>query len=71
MPDVFEILPYVDILISDYSGMFFDFSHYNKPMICFAHDYEDYILKRGLYCDLKKTFRNRFCKDSKELLLKS
>ena len=70
VPDVFEILPYVDILISDYSGMFFDFSHYNKPMICFAHDYEDYILKRGLYCDLKKTFRNRFCKDSKELLAK-
>ena len=33
--DVFDILSYVDILISDYSGMFFDFSYSNKPMICF------------------------------------
>ena len=68
--DVFDILSYVDILISDYSGMFFDFSYSNKPMICFAHDYHKYIYNRGLYCDLKKIFNDRFCEDGNKLLNK-
>lgn len=43
-----------DILISDYSSMFFDYSIMGKPMICFAFDYEEYAKKRGLYFDIRE-----------------
>lgn len=43
-----------DILISDYSSAFFDFSITGKPMICFAYDLKEYCEKRGLYLDIKK-----------------
>lgn len=41
-----------DILISDYSSAFFDYSITGKPMRCFAYDYEEYVRKRGLLYDL-------------------
>ena len=61
--DVFDLLPSVDILISDYSGMFFDFCFYHRPMFCLA-----YRSKRGLYCDLKDVFQDRFFINSESLL---
>lgn len=42
-----------DILISDYSSIFFDFSIMHKPMFCFAYDYELYQKERGLYFDIR------------------
>lgn len=44
-----------DLLISDYSSAFVDFSILDKPMLCFAYDEEEYIEKRGLYIDLHCT----------------
>lgn len=44
-----------DLMISDYSSTFFDYSILHKPMICFAYDLEEYEKKRGLYLDLEQT----------------
>ena len=41
-----------DILISDYSSSFIDYSILNRPMLCFAYDLEEYEEKRGLYVNL-------------------
>ena len=49
--DLFQIC---DILISDYSSAFFDFSIKERPMFCFAYDLEEYSEKRGLYLDIEK-----------------
>ena len=43
-----------DILVSDYSSIFFDYSITGKPMLCFAYDYKDYCEKRGLYFDIRE-----------------
>ena len=43
-----------DLLISDYSSIFFDYSILNKPMICFAYDYEKYKNERGMYLNLEE-----------------
>lgn len=48
-----ELMIVSDMLISDYSSIFFDYSILEKPMFCFAYDYEEYKEKRGLYLDLK------------------
>lgn len=52
-PNLNDLFLITDILISDYSGTYFDFSVTGKPMLNFAYDYEEYSQKRGLYLDLK------------------
>jgi len=41
-----------DMMISDYSSTFLDFSILKRPMFCFAYDLSEYEEKRGLYIDL-------------------
>ena len=48
-----DIIIASDILISDYSGIFFEYGIQEKPMFCFAYDYEDYIKSRALYFDIR------------------
>lgn len=43
-----------DMLISDYSGIFFEYAILNRPMYCFAYDYAEYEQTRGLYFDIRK-----------------
>ena len=38
-------------MISDYSSAYIDYSILERPMICFAYDYEKYSRNRGLYID--------------------
>lgn len=49
-----DLLIASDMLISDYSGIFFEFGVQNKPMFCYAYDYDDYVKIRGLYFDIRK-----------------
>lgn len=53
-PQLNDLMIVADILISDYSSIFYDFSVMGKPMLCFAYDYEEYSQKRGLYFDIRK-----------------
>jgi CDP-glycerol glycerophosphotransferase (TagB/SpsB family) len=41
--DVYPILRYCDILISDYSSVYFDFLYVNKPILFFCYDYEKWV----------------------------
>lgn len=47
-----DLLISADILISDYSSIFFDYSLMGKPMISYAYDYDIYKKSRGLYLDI-------------------
>lgn len=48
--DVMELLCIADILITDYSSVFYDFASAKKPMLFYAYDLEEYINEtRGLY----------------------
>ena len=50
-PVLSELYAVADILISDYSSAFIDYSIGGGAMFCFAYDYEEYVEKRGLYMD--------------------
>ncbi|MDR3069539.1 MAG: CDP-glycerol glycerophosphotransferase family protein [Propionibacteriaceae bacterium] len=53
-PELADLMIAADVLISDYSSIFFDFAILKRPMICYAYDYDEYESKRGLYFDVRK-----------------
>lgn len=57
-PYINDLFKISDILISDYSACIADFSILERPIICFAYDYDDYKSKRGLYIDFAKEMPN-------------
>jgi len=72
--DVQELLVHTDILITDYSSVFFDFVLTNKPIIYYPYDYEEYLKTcRGMYYDYYSELPGPFAKTEKELydLIKS
>lgn len=53
-PDNVDLMIASDILISDYSGIFFEYAVLQKPMFCYAYDYDEYIKTRALYFDIRQ-----------------
>jgi CDP-glycerol glycerophosphotransferase len=47
--DTNELLAVVDVLITDYSSIFYDFLPAKKPIIFYTPDFEAYEAERGLY----------------------
>lgn len=52
--DLNDLYIAADILISDYSSVFFDYSITGKPMLHFCYDYDKYSEKRGMYFDIRE-----------------
>ena len=46
-----ELLVTSDMLVTDYSSVIFEFSLFNRPMVFFAPDLEEYIDDRNFYYD--------------------
>ena len=48
--DVYPILPFTDVLISDYSSILYDYIlMQNKDVILYLYDYKDYVGERDFY----------------------
>lgn len=53
--DINVILPFITILISDYSSVTYDAISFDKPVLYYAPDYKHYLTnERGFLCDYKK-----------------
>lgn len=63
-----ELMIISDILISDYSSIFVDYSILSKPMFCFAYDLDEYREKRGIYIDLEQELPGTVHQDENSLL---
>lgn len=46
-----QLLPVADLMITDYSSVFFEYCIYKKPIIFYAPDMEEYDTQRGFYLD--------------------
>ena len=53
-PVVNDLIKVSDLMISDYSAIIQDFSILEKPILCFAYDFEEFRDSRGLYLDYEK-----------------
>jgi CDP-glycerol glycerophosphotransferase (TagB/SpsB family) len=47
--DVNDLLFVVDVLITDYSSIVFEFSTLGRPMLFFAYDLDEYVAERDFY----------------------
>lgn len=53
-PDIAELYLISDLLITDYSSVFFDFANLNRPIIFYMYDLVDYRDRlRGFYFDIE------------------
>ena len=57
-----------DICISDYSSLVFEYALFERPIIFFAFDLEDYIDNRGLYYDFDEITPGPICKTNDEMI---
>ena len=51
--DTNDLLALVDVLVTDYSSIMFDFMVTGRPIVYYAYDLEQYQIERGLYFDLQ------------------
>lgn len=51
VPDVNALLPYIDVLLSDYSGIYHDYLLLDRPMIFIPYDYEEFKEENGFMYD--------------------
>jgi len=50
-PNVNELLAVADVLVTDYSSIFIDFSLMGKPTVFYVYDHDRYGAERGFYLD--------------------
>jgi CDP-glycerol glycerophosphotransferase len=66
--DINDALQYVDVLITDYSGVYFDYLLLNRPVIFAAFDLEEYTKEQGLYDDYGFYVAGPIAKDWSEVI---
>lgn len=68
--DIMDLLVFSDLLITDYSSVFFDFLITKRPILFFAYDLEEYSMKRGLYFNYESFVPGPIVKTRDEFYLK-
>lgn len=69
--DIRELYLISDLLITDYSSVFFDYANLKRPMIFFVYDIENYRDKlRGFYFDFEKEAPGPLVRKSEEVIEK-
>jgi CDP-glycerol glycerophosphotransferase len=58
--DVNAVLPEIDVLLTDYSSIAFDFALLGRPIVFIAGDLEQYAKRRGLYDSYREFSGGRY-----------
>ena len=67
--DIRELYMVSDLLITDYSSVFFDYANLKRPMIFFVYDIEDYRDRlRGFYFDFEEKAPGPLVKTTEEVI---
>ena len=67
--DIGELYLISDILITDYSSVFFDFANLRRPILFFVYDFEKYAgVLRGFYFDMTTGCPGPLLKTNEEIL---
>lgn len=68
-PDIKDLYLISDILVTDYSSVFFDYAILNRPIIFYCFDYAKYKDElRGFYFNLEKNAPSKITTNTEELI---
>lgn len=67
-PTINDLFMVSDILISDYSSCITDYSILERPVICFAYDYDTYTKQRGVNIDFSQEMPGGIQKTEDEVI---
>lgn len=65
---LYKLFMITDVLITDFSSVFFDFVVYGKKIYLFQPDINEYYVRRGVYLDAKKDLELPVAYSEKELI---
>ncbi len=65
--EVYEFLNAMDILITDYSSVFFDFASTGKKIVLYQYDREEYYKSRGVYHEIEDNINFPVAYDYRQL----
>lgn len=63
-----DLMAVADICISDYSSLVFEYALFERPMLFFVYDLEEYIDERGLYYDFDEITPGPLCRTNEEMI---
>ncbi|WP_435154402.1 CDP-glycerol glycerophosphotransferase family protein [Haladaptatus sp. DFWS20] len=66
--DAYPLLRYADVLITDYSSVYFDYLALDRPVVFYPYDREQYEETRGLYFDYDGVTAGPIASEFEELL---
>ncbi|MEF9961312.1 MAG: CDP-glycerol glycerophosphotransferase family protein [Erysipelotrichaceae bacterium] len=67
--DINQLYIIADLLITDYSSVFFDYAILNRPMLFYMYDIDTYAKDlRGFYFDLEKVLPGKILQTQRDLL---
>ena len=66
--EVNDLLFIVDLLITDYSSLVFEYATLGRPMLFFAYDLDEYIAERDFYVPFESFVPGRIVRTSAELI---
>ncbi len=67
--DISELYLVSDVLITDYSSVFFDYANLHRPILFFTYDIENYRdMLRGFYFDFEHLAPGPLLKESDEVI---
>lgn len=53
-PDVYQLLPYVDVLVTDYSSLWIDYLLLDRPILYIPYDLDEYSKYKGFFLDFEE-----------------
>ncbi len=67
--DIYPLLRFADLLITDYSSIYFDYLFVDKPIIFYPYDFSYYLSKeRGFYFDYRETIPGEFITEFEDFI---
>lgn len=63
-----DLMTVSDICISDYSSLVFEYALFERPMLFYVYDLEEYIDERGLYYDFDEITPGPLCRTNEEMI---
>lgn len=63
-----DLMAVADICITDYSSVAFEYALFERPMLFYVYDLEEYIDERGLYYEFDEITPGPLCMTNKEMI---